>query len=298
MTYGKFAATVAAAALCVALGACGTTNGTASDDANQSGVALDQSGTAPAAQGTVSSSTDGGSLVQVRTSTDKHVAYMKNYVGMNAANIGYTSLSEQRYDDYGNGRYLNIVFVTPDGSHVDFLEDDEQLKEWKVSAQSIAPDTEMAYTFQLDSDGEEYDNLVAFKSISQVVLAVDKVGESGNAKDMTKINDSPDQYSCYMRDYRERNLVDCGYESLGGDLVDDYGGGCYIHFDIVTDDGSYADPSDRESLAQFKVTAQSVDPNTQIGLTRSTDSSGQEYANIVADQTIDSITLYATRLSE
>lgn len=234
---------------------------------------------------------------QIKTSTDKHVAYVKNYVGMNCASVGYQGLDELRHDDYGNGRYVNIVFVTPDGTHLGLDDDSEELRQYKVSAQNVAPNTEINCTFETNSDGEEYDNVVAFQSITEVVLAVDKVGQNGNAKDMTEITPSPDQYTCYVRDYRDRNLADCGYKSLSDQLYDDYGCGCRIKLDISSDDGSYVDPTDVNSLSQYRVTGQSVDPNTQIALTHSTDSKGKEYSNVLDHQSVGSITLQVTHIA-
>lgn len=280
----KIVTTLTAALLYVALGACGNQPSTTGGDSNASTAASS------------SSSAQSSPTAQIKTSTDKHVAYIKNYVGMNCASVGYQGLDELRHDNYGNGRYLTIVFVTPDGTHLSLDDDSDDLRQYKVSAQSVAPNTEINCTFDTDSDGNEYDNLVAFQSIREVVLAVDKIGQSGNAKDMTAINPAPDQYSCYVRDYRDRNLADCGYESLSEDLYDDYGGGCRVKLDIIADDGSYVDPTDSDSLAQYKVTGQSVDPNTQITLTRSADSSGKEYTNIVDHQSVNSITLQVTRV--
>lgn len=283
---GKTVAALVTGALCVTLLGCGVTTAPSSAAANQ---------TPATSGGSVSGS--GSSTVQVKTSTDKHVAYVKNYVGMNSASVGYQGLDELRHDDYGNGRYVNIVFVTPDGTHLNLSDDSEDLRQYKVSAQNVAPNSEINCTFETDSDGKEYENVVAFQSINEIVLAVDRVGQGGNANDMTAITPSPDRYSCYVRDYRGRNLADCGYESLSEDLYDDYGSGCRIKLDISTDDGSYVDPTDKDSLAQYKVTGQSVDPNTQVTLEPSVDQNGKEYSNVLDHQSVNSITLQVTRVS-
>lgn len=244
-----------------------------------------------------SSTADETEQVEIKTSTDKHLAYVKNYVGMNCANLGYVAMDGRLYDDYGNGKHVLLILVTPDGTYLNHEDDSDDLRGYKVSAQNVKPNTEINCTYKLDPDGEEYSNLVSFQSVEEVVLAVDKVGENGNTKDMTPITPSPDRYSCYVRDYCDRNLADCGYESLSGDLYDDYGSGCRIKLDIVADDGSYVDPSDIDSLSQYKVVSQSVDPNTQIDLVPRTDSDGVEYDNVLAEQSVESITLNVTHLS-
>lgn len=286
---GKLTTIIAAAALCATLGACSTAGTTATGSSNQTDATTGETSS--------DTSSSNGTVIQIKTSTDKHITYVKNYVGMNCANVGYTGMDGLRHDDYGNGRYVQLVFVTPDGTHLSLDDESEDLRQYKVSAQNVEPNTEINCTFQTNSDGEEYDNLVEFQNIEEIVLAVDEVGQDGNTNDMTVITPSPDHNSCYVRDYRERNLADCGYNSLSNNLTDDYGSGCYIKLDIVTDDGSYADTSDVDSLAQYKVTDQSVEPNTQITLVHTTNSSGEEYSNLLDEQSIEYITLYVTSIS-
>ena len=272
-------------ALAVCLGGCGSS-------ATQTSSSAETSSDEQVAQQQTEQKVD---AVTVKQSPDKYTWYMKNYVGMNAAGVGYTSLSGQRMDVYGAG-YIKIVFVTPDGTHIDFSENDDQLKGYKVSAQSYEPNTEIKYTFQTDSDGKEYDSLVEHQSIEEIVLSVDKVGENGNSKDSTAIQASPDKYSVYVRDYVGRNLRDCGYVSLVGKLTDSYGA-AYIHFNLVTDDGSAVDLEDEAAIANYVVNQQDVQPNTAVSLTFDKDSDGKEYSNIVSDQSLEVITLYVSPIS-
>lgn len=238
--------------------------------------------------------------VTVKESTDPHAWYVKDYVGMNAASVGYTALDGSRRDAYGAGT-LRIIFKAEDGTYIDFNDEengDEALRDWKVVGQDLAPNSEITYTFMLDENGEEYDNLVNCQTYEEIVLAVAPVSDMfASAPDMTAIQPSPDKYTRYVKDYVGRNLASCGYYSLGGTYNDHYGAG-YVKFDIVADDGSYIDPEDTASLAQYQVTSQSVEPNTPITMTFTTDSEGKEYDNLVSSQSIESITLNVTRIAE
>ena len=67
-------------------------------------------------------------------------------------------------------------------------------------------------------------------------------------------------------------------------------------FDILTDDGSYVDVEDENSLAQYVVTGQNVQPNTEFFLTYARNENGQEEAYLVSSTSVDSITLNVTKL--
>lgn len=262
-----------AAAAVVALTACG------------GGNAL---GERAAVQGEVGS--DG---VEIKQSPDKYTWYMKSYVGMNAASVGYEALDGFRHDTYGAGN-IKVIFVSENGAFVD-PGNEEQLKEYVVTSQSYEPNAVIKYTFQTDSNGEEFDNLLDSQNIEEIVLAVSKVEEaSQGGPDLTEVQASPDKYTHYVRDYVGRNLAECGYCSLSGNLTDAYGDG-YVFFDIVADDGAFVDPEDEASLAGYLVTSQSVKPNTAIELRYATDSEGNEYSSLVSDQSLESITLNVTK---
>lgn len=228
----------------------------------------------------------------ITPSPDKYTWYVKDYVGMNAASVGYEALDGFRRDTYGAG-VMKIVFVSADGSYVDPSNED-QLKDYVVTAQNLEPNTEIKYTFQVDSEGEEYDNLLDFQNIEEIVLAVSKVGEDAQTPTLTSINSSPDKYTRFVRDYVGRNLAECGYCSLAGNLTDAYGDG-YVVLDIVADDGAFVDPEDTAALASYMVTSQDVEPNTAIQMSYLTDSDGVEYSNLIDTQTIERITLRVTK---
>lgn len=231
----------------------------------------------------------------ITQSPDKYTWYIKDYTGMNAASIGYEAVDGFRHEAYGDST-IKLIYVAGDGTYIDPGNED-QLKEYVVTGQNVTPNTEMKYEYEVDSDGEEYDNLVNFQTISEVVLSVAKVGESGSAAELTEIMPSPDKYTHYVRDYVGRNLAECGYCSISGKLTDAYGHG-YIFFDIVADDGTYIDPGDEAVLAGYMVTSQSVEPNTAIKMTYTTDSDGNEYNNLIDSQSIEAITLNVTKAPE
>lgn len=232
--------------------------------------------------------------VSINPSPDKHTWYVKDYTGMNAASVGYYSLGGDRCDAYGSG-YLKIIYVANDGTYLD-PENDEQLKDWMVTGQSLAPNTEIKLTFDVDSEGEEYDNLVLCQSYESIALAVERVGEGSDSGTVfTEIQPSPDKYTRYVRDYVGMNAASVGYASLGGQYCDRYGQG-YVVLTLVADDGTYFDPEDEETMSQYVVTGQNVEPNTAIEMTFSKDADGNEYSNLVDTQSLKDITLNVTRI--
>lgn len=110
--------------------------------------------------------------IEIKVSPDKYTWYIRNYVGKNLASIGYTSMDGDRYDEYGNA-HLELVLVTPDRSVVD-IDDEEQLATYVVTAQDIAPNSEMRLAYQKDSKGVEYANLVDSSSYKKIKLTLQK----------------------------------------------------------------------------------------------------------------------------
>lgn len=236
-----------------------------------------------------------GNIVTIKPSPDKYTWYIKNYVGKNCASFGYTSLGEDRFDEYGEG-LLKLIFVDPDGTYVNYSSN-ETLKEWMVTGQSLEPNTELKLTFELDDEGNEYSNLVDRQNYDEILLSVKKLGTSGvDPITFSKINPSLDKYTCYISDYVGRNLANCGYVSFGGDFLAEYGE-TTVKLLIVTEDGSFVDLKDEDGLRQYVVTAQSIAPNTELKLVFDKDSDGNEYDNLVESQNIDEIELYVKKLN-
>ena len=64
----------------------------------------------------------------------------------------------------------------------------------------------------------------------------------------------------------------------------------------MADDGTYFDPEDTETMSQYVVTGQNVEPNTPITMTFAKDSEGKEYSNLVESQSVESITLNVSKI--
>lgn len=210
---------------------------------------------------------------------------------MNLANTGYVSLAEDLRDSYGAANF-KLVPVCVDGTYVD-VSDPDALKEFSVIEQNIKPNTEITLVFDLDEEGEEYENLVSCSSIDEIVLLVKKVnGSEQKAFDipMTEITSCPDAKTRYAKDYVGRNLALAGYISMAGDLRDYYGKG-NVKLVPVSDDGSFVDVSDADSMSQYYVVSQSVQPNTKIAF-----SFDKEYDDLVTSQSVEHIELRVAKI--
>lgn len=283
----------------LALSGC-STNSTSSAD--NTSVSEKTSETSDQNSNTESSAISDGesnhTFVQIKESPDKYTAYIKDYVSRNCATVGYESMGGDRNDYVGKG-YIHVVMITEDGKYVGIS--DEELKGYYVAAQNLDPNTEVKYTYEKDSQGEEYENLIEWKSIDEIVLKVKPVGstEQTSDKGMTKINPAPDKYTSYIKDYVGRNLAACGYISMGGDLRDSYGKG-NLELTIITNDGSYIDLGDEnieEILKEYVVVGQGVAPNTEIKFEFAKDSDGNEYS-FVDWQSREEIELYVEKIKE
>ena len=111
-------------------------------------------------------------IIEIKQSPDKYTWYIKNYVGKNCASFGHTWGS--RYDKYGEAE-VNFVFVTEDGSFVDPW-DDDSLKQYVVTVQSVKPNTELKLVFETNEDGTEGDT-VASQNIEEIELYVKRISE-------------------------------------------------------------------------------------------------------------------------
>lgn len=249
-----------------------------------------EEGTSEASEETVSEN-GGHQPVDIKQSPDKYTWYIKDYVGKNAAAFGYTSMGGDRMDHYGEG-YLKLILVNEDGTYIDISNEDD-LKNYVVTAQNLAPNTELKYTFMEDESGEEYGSLISYQNIEEIVLAVKEVESKESSVKLTEIKVSPDQYTWYIRDYVGRNLAFCGYASMGGQYRDAYGASTVVLV-IITEDGSYIEPDDEEALEKYVVTEQSVSPNTELKLEFLADENGEVYDSLVESQNIEEIELYVS----
>lgn len=232
-------------------------------------------------------------FVEINISPDKYTWYMKDYYGKNLASFGYTALGGFRADHYGDG-YMHFAFLTPNGEYVD-IQDQDDMSKWRVVGQSIAPNTEIKYTYGVEEDGTESESWVEYQTVDELVLALAPVGKSVEAPVLTPILPSPDPHIEYVRDYVGRNLSQCGYVSMGGNLTQQYGT-AYVRLIVNTDDGSLVDLQDKDALKKYVVIGQSIAPNSEIKLGFEKDSNGKESLDLVHAQNIEEIDLYVVPL--
>ena len=143
-------------------------------------LSLTACGNTPSGSSAANKDSQEETFAVIKESPDKYTWYIKNYVGRNCASFGKTySSSGYRYDEYGWAD-IKFVFIAEDGSYVD-AKDEESLKNYVVTAQSIAPNTELKLVFQKNSKGEEYDNLVEKQNIEEIELHVKRVTDNSIA---------------------------------------------------------------------------------------------------------------------
>ena len=119
-------------------------------------------------------SSDGEAKANVAiTPGDKYNRYVGDYMGRNLASFGYTSLVGDRRVYVGGGSIL-LNITAEDGSWVD-PSDEEALKDYVVTWQSVDPNTPVTVSFDTDSEGKEYDSL-GQASIDSINLTVRRVG--------------------------------------------------------------------------------------------------------------------------
>ena len=231
--------------------------------------------------------------ITINESPDKYTAYVKDYVGKNCATIGYESLGGDRNDHYLHA-YIRLVMFTADGEYPGLSND--ELKDYVVVAQNIEPNTEIKFTYEKKSDGEEYDNLIEWQSINEIVLQIAKVGSADSVSDkgLTSIKPSPDKYTAYIRDYIGKNCAMLGYKSLGGDRLDHYLEGV-VELQMITENGTYIGVSDDE-LKDYVVVGQNIEPNTEIKFIYKKKSDGEEYDNLLEWQNIKEIVLKIAKI--
>ena len=119
------------------------------------------------------SSENKSDTIEIKQSPDKYTWYIKNYVGKNCAAIGdWWTIGGYIHDSYGEGSIKIHVFAE-DGSIVD----SETAKEYDVVRQSIAPNTELKYTFQMNEDGTESKYFIESQNIEEIEVYVKRISE-------------------------------------------------------------------------------------------------------------------------
>ncbi len=231
--------------------------------------------------------------------SDRYNKTIDDYVGKNAATIGYVSVDGEVRDEYGDASIV-ISFISADGMYLD-PENEDQMEGYIVTAQMPEAGSELTVTYQTDEAGEEYDYLTDDLSYDEIVLVAEPIEDNGTGYQaeipLTEISPSPDKYTKYIADYVGRNLASCGYVTADGELRAETGHATYV-LNIITEDGEELDPEDFQTLKQYIVTGQSPVANTENDLVFMTDSDGNEYSTLVDSETVESVDLYVTKLPD
>lgn len=200
---------------------------------------------------------------KAKETPDKYTQYIRDYTGKNLANVGYTALGGFRADMYGNG-YVKLTPVTKTGKYID-PSDEDLLKTYVVSKQDVKPSSELKYSYYVDPNTKKESTIVTKQSISEVLLYVKKIDYKKDFGDPVEIKlpKSADATTWYIHNYVGRNLNNCGYTAMAGDRREAYGDATVI-LELVSDDGTFIDIKDEESLKKYVVTEQSVEPNTEL----------------------------------
>ena len=109
-------------------------------------------------------------LTTINPSPDKYTFYIQDYVGKNVRSIGYISLGGDCRDRYGDATVL-LNLVADDGSYID-VQDETILQQYVVTGQNVAPNSEMKLTYDVDSNGKEYSNLIDTQTYDAITLTV------------------------------------------------------------------------------------------------------------------------------
>ena len=120
-------------------------------------------------------------FVIIKESPDKYTWYIKNYVGKNCASFGENYSDRYRFEEYGEAK-VKFIFIAEDNSFVDPV-DKECLKQYVVTAQNIAPNTELKLTFAKNSDGTESDYSIEKQNIEEIELYVKRIADISDPTD-------------------------------------------------------------------------------------------------------------------
>ena len=114
-------------------------------------------------------------LTEITVSPDQYTWYIRDYVGRNLAFCGYTSMGGEYRDAYGASTIV-FVLMPDDGTYIE-PDDEETIKQYVVTGQSVAPNSELKLELMSDENGEEYGNLVESQNIQEIELYLSPVVE-------------------------------------------------------------------------------------------------------------------------
>ncbi|MFZ1382045.1 MAG: hypothetical protein WAS54_04550 [Scrofimicrobium sp.] len=160
---------VSSALVAVSLSACGAADAVATDSGYDEGYAEGY------AQGLVDGEETARGDVEahddVRVEADKYTGVVPDFVGQNMAQAAYWTGAMFAVPIGNAGVYLRVV--SSDGAFIT----DENAADYRIVSQDPLPGTVFAVTYLLDSNGEEYDNLVDSQGIEEVVVNVEPIGQ-------------------------------------------------------------------------------------------------------------------------
>ena len=174
-----------------ALGGCGKKQEQTTAEPTNTTVQEEQT-TPSTAEQKVIVETEPHDFVEINVSPDKYTWYLKDYYEKNLAAFGYTTVGGFRADYYGDG-YIHFAFLTPNGEFID-IQDENDLKNWRVIGQNVAPNTEIKFIYEKEEDGSESENWVIHQSLDEVLLAVAPIDERVTAPIMTPQTSSDDPH--------------------------------------------------------------------------------------------------------
>ena len=222
---------------------------------------------------------------QTDSSNDIYTYPIKNYVGLNLANIGEENY-EGLVDTYGDGR-LRINIVNEKGKYIPL--DSKKKRQYVVVDQNIKEGTNLVVVEKMD-----YAHSVSFQSYDEIILYVSRIKEKGYSPTIIEILPTLDRHIYHIRDYVGRNAASIGQETASN-RIDKYGP-AEIRITYKTKDGSFIDTDNVKKLNKYVVVKQDISPNTELKLEFDKDDSGNEDDYYVVNQNYEEIILTVKKI--
>ena len=182
---------------------------------------------------------------------------VNNYVGYSLSSCGYTSMGGDRRDYYGDETVV-LIMVSSDGTYID-PNDTDQLDRYTVVAQW--PESGRKFTIVTADEGETTN--IGYE---EILLIVNETGDNSiPTYKPVDVNPSPDKTIHYVRNYVGRNAETIGYTAMNGNRYDQYGPDGIVRI-VVKDEENHV-IEDFANLKYCTVTAQNVEPNTEMTFT-------------------------------
>ena len=215
---------------------------------------------------------------------------IRNYIGKNAASFGKID-NGYLIEEYGEGK-LRFIFVTKDGTYMSGTFDER--KKYTVVGQSIPVGTNLIEVHSRYSDGKVSPYSVSYQNYDEIVLYVSPINDNSYKPNVVSLLPTLDRHKYHIRDYKGRNLASFG-RTDGEDRVDEYGE-AELKIEFVSEDGSFVNVKDYDDLRQYVVINQDIEMNTELIISYSIYSSGEESDYSIQSQNIERITLTVKNL--